>query len=300
MIDVSHLTYRYGKLTALDDVSLTVPDGSLFALLGPNGSGKTTLLQILMGLRKARDGQVRVMGVDVGTLTVMDRAAMAYIAEGQALPAWMRLEQLEQYLAPLYPTWDFALATELREQFELDPTRRIGVLSRGEHMKAALLCALAPRPKLLIMDEPFTGMDALVKDDLVRGLLRSSGSEGWTVLICSHDIGELEMLADSVALMDRGQLCLSATMDDVRARFHHVDVTLPSGTEVLVRSEWLALDRAGSRLTFVVEGDEENVRAQLGRELPAGARIELRSGTLREVFIALTKARKARRGEVAA
>ena len=162
-----------------------MPEGALYALLGPNGSGKTTLLQLLMGLRRPSAGRVSIMGVDSAALTLRDRSTIGYIAESQALPKWMRLEQLEAYLAPLYATWDAALARDLRTRFDLDPQKTIGTLSRGQQMKVALLCALAPRPKLLLMDEPFTGMDALVKDDLVRGLLESSGSEGWTVLL-SH------------------------------------------------------------------------------------------------------------------
>jgi ABC-2 type transport system ATP-binding protein len=298
MIDVSHLTYRYGDHVALSELNLSVPEGGLYALLGPNGSGKTTLLQIIMGLRRAHQGRVQVMGRDVDTLTIRDRGEIGYIAEGQPLPGWMRLDQLEQFLAPLYPHWDHALARDLREEFELDPRRKISVFSRGEYMKAALLCALAPRPKLLIMDEPFTGMDALVKDDLVRGLLRSSGSEGWTVLLCSHDIGELELLADHVGLIDRGQMRLSTTMDDVRSRFHKVDAVAPSA--IAIHNAWLAAEEAGHRVSFVVEGDAEVVRQELERQLPAGSRIEMRSATLREVFIALSRSRPRRTMGVAA
>jgi ABC-2 type transport system ATP-binding protein len=300
MIDVSHLTYRYGKHTALADLSMAVPDGALYALLGPNGSGKTTLLQILMGLRKAKEGRVEVMGKDINALSLGDRASIAYIAEGQPLPVWMRLEQLEAYLAPLYPSWDSNLARELREQFDLDPMRKIAALSRGEQMKAALLVALAPRPKLLIMDEPFTGMDALVKDELVRGLLQSSGSEGWTVLVCSHDIGELELLADSVGLIDHGHLRLSATMDDVRARFHRVDVSLPAGRELTVHGAWCSFEQSGNRATFVVDDASASLANKLAGQLPSDARVDIRGATLREVFIALARPRATRRVEVAA
>ncbi|MEO5814426.1 MAG: ABC transporter ATP-binding protein [Gemmatimonadaceae bacterium] len=221
IVELRNVSYSYGATNALSDIDLTIPDGTLCALLGRNGSGKTTLLQILMGLRRPGTGSARIFGKDVSNLAFEDRASIGYIAEGQPLPRWMRVKQVIDYLAPLYPAWDPALAATLLERFELDPARKIKTLSRGEQMKAALLCALAPRPKLLIMDEPFTGMDAIVKDDLVRGLLESSGSEGWTVIVCSHDIGELELLADSVAILDRGRLVLSETMDTVRERYPH-------------------------------------------------------------------------------
>jgi ABC-2 type transport system ATP-binding protein len=292
---------RFGGVVALAGVDLDVRPGGVVGLVGPNGSGKTTLLQILMGLRKAKDGRVEVMGKDVNALTLHDRASMAYIAEGQPLPTWMRLEQLEAYLAPLYESWDSALATELREQFELDPARKIGAMSRGEQMKAALLVALAPRPKLLIMDEPFTGMDAIVKDELVRGLLQSSGSEGWTVLVCSHDISELELLADNVGLIDHGRLRLSATMDEVRSRFHYVDATLPSGVTIAPDTEWLSLERAGNRARFVVDDNtNRNLAGFLTTQLPPDTRIEIRGATLREVFIALARPQAKSSTEVAA
>ena len=156
VIEVDGLTHRYGSVTALADVDIQVPEGTLYALLGPNGAGKTTLLQILMGLRRPTAGRVSLLGKGISELTLQDRASIGYVAEGQPLPGWMTLQQLEEYLAPLYSTWDHALADELRRRFRLNPGRRIKTLSRGEHMKAALLCTLAPRPRLVLMDEPFT------------------------------------------------------------------------------------------------------------------------------------------------
>ena len=196
--------------------SSTVPEGALYALLGPNGAGKTTLLKILLGLLRPTAGRVALLGKELPYLTRRDRAAIGYVAEGQHLPGWMTMDRLEGYLAPLYPTWDFALASQLRERFRLPAGRKLRQMSRGERMKAALLVALAPRPRLLIMDEPFTGMDALVKDELVRGLLESVAGEGWTVLLCSHDIGELEGLADWVGFLDAGRLIISEPMDVLR------------------------------------------------------------------------------------
>jgi ABC-2 type transport system ATP-binding protein len=293
-IELSHVSYRYGRVSALRDATLTVPEGALYALLGPNGSGKTTLLQILMGLRRAATGRATVLGIDAAHLAAHERSRVGYVAEGQVLPGWMKLAQLEAYLAPLYETWDAQLARELRDRFELDPTRKIRTLSRGERMKAALLCALAPRPKLLVMDEPFTGMDALVKDDLVRGLLASSGAEGWTVLVCSHDIGELELLADWLGFLDHGTVSLSEPMDRAREQFTRIDVTLPSDRALAdigaLPAEWMSVETAagGRRIGFALRAEsraaaEHMVRARLGE----AARIESREASLREIFVAL-------------
>jgi ABC-2 type transport system ATP-binding protein len=288
-IEANLVSFSYGGISALRDLDLEVPDGALYAMLGPNGSGKTTLLQILMGLRRARSGRAAVLGVDSRRLSMKDRAQIAYVAEGQSLPSWMRLEELEAYLAPLYPTWDRALANQLRDRFNLDPKRRIGAFSRGGQMKAALLCALAPRPRLLLMDEPFTGMDALVKDELVRGLLASAGSEGWTVLLCSHDIGELELLADWVGFLADGKMRLSEPLDLLYQRFKRVEVTLPSnGADVEYLAEnWLSVEQGNGRLSFL--SSRADVDDELAQRFPPTAEVTVRPATLREIFVALAR-----------
>jgi len=297
VVEVSDVTYKYGRVSALRDVSFSVPEGALYALLGPNGSGKTTLLQILMGLRRPHSGRASVLGVETTALTPLIKSTIGYVAEGQMLPTGMRIREIESYLAPLYDTWDATLANELRERFELDPTRKIDALSRGQQVKASLMFALAPRPRLLVLDEPFTGMDALVKDELVHGLLESADSEGWTVLICSHDIGELELLADWVGFLDRGTMRVSEPMDVVRERFKRVEVT--TSHESTLRADldlprdWLSVERSGQRLTFVTsEATDAPIEQLVAARLGAVSQVEVRDATLREVFVALARHRQ--------
>jgi ABC-2 type transport system ATP-binding protein len=255
IVETRNLSHRFGGVDALVDVELDVPEGALYALLGPNGAGKSTLLQILMGLRRPTAGHARVLGRDAARLDARDRAAVTYVAEGHPLPAWMRLEELEAYLAPLYPAWDRALAADLRRRFALDPRRKVGTLSRGQRMKAALLCALAPRPRLLLLDEPFTGMDALVRDELVNGLLEAAGGEGCTAVLCSHDIGELEALADWVGFLDAGRLTLSEPMDALRERIKRVEVVSRDGAGLPapLPAGWMGVQRSGPRISFVCD-----------------------------------------------
>ena len=303
MIAVDALSYSFGRAEVLHDVTFAVPDGAVYALLGPNGAGKTTLLQILMRLRRAHAGHVQLLGTDSRELTRDQRTRISYVAEGQPLPGWMRLEQLESYLAPLYPTWDPSLARELRERFALNGRGRIDTLSRGERMKAAVLCALAPRPKLLLMDEPFTGMDVLVKDDLVRGLLESAGSEGWTVLISSHDLSELEPLADWVGLLEHGRMLVSEPMDRLRERFKRVTMlTGDTGSAVTPVADdvWLSIERAGRRITFVTPNGAGDYAARLREAYPAAEHIDVREASLREIFVAMARAAVGRVDEVAA
>lgn len=292
MVEVSRLSYAYGRVQALLQLDLTIPAGALYALVGPNGSGKTTLMQVLLGLRRAQSGRAAVMGRDCATLTAADKASIGYIAEGQSLPGAMSLREAEAFLAPLYPTWDLALARDLRERFALDPDRTFKTLSRGEQMKAALLCALAPRPTLLVMDEPFTGMDALVRDDLVRGLLQSAGAEGWTVLVCSHDIAEVEMLADWVGILQKGRMRLSEPMDQMHQRFKHVEVQLADGAQVERPhpAHWFSVEQNGRMMSVIAETDGSDAdTAALRARFAGAARLEIRNATLREVFIAVAR-----------
>lgn len=292
MVEVNRLSYAYGRVQALQHLDLTIPTGALYALVGPNGSGKTTLMQVLLGLRRAQRGRASVMGRDCTTLTAADRTSIGYIAEGQSLPSSMCLREAEAFLAPLYPTWDAALARDLRERFALDPARKFKAFSRGEQMKAALLCALAPRPTLLVMDEPFTGMDAMVRDDLVRGLLQSAGAEGWTVLVCSHDIAEVEMLADWVGFLQQGRMRLSEPMDQLHQRFKHVEVQLTDSASFgrPYPAHWFSVEQNGRMLSFIAESDGSEAATTGLREQFAGAsRLDVRNATLREIFIALAR-----------
>ncbi len=292
MIEIRNVGYDYGRVHALRGLDLSVPEGALYALVGPNGAGKTTLMQMLMGLRRPQSGHATVMGLDTNALTARDRARIGYVAEGQMLPLWMRLDQLDAYLAPLYPGWDQALARDLDARFRLDATRPLRTFSRGERMKAALRCALAPRPKVLLMDEPFSGMDVLVKDELVSGLLESARSEGWTVVISSHDIGELEMLADWAGFLSDGRMVFSESMESLLTRMKRVEVVgvaeVPSGSAL--PPEWMSVERSGGRVSFLVTtGGETLGPTAIAPRFPGATHIDVRRPTLREVFIALAR-----------
>ena len=219
VIETKNLNFRYGRVAALHDVTLAVPQGCVYALLGQNGAGKTTLLQLLAGLRHPSSGEARIMGKSAESLTPADRVRIGYVAEGQELPGWMSVRQLEDFLRPLYPSWDSSLAADLRRRFRLDPEQIIRSMSRGERMKTALLCALAPQPTLLLMDEPFTGLDVAVRDDLVRGMLGAAAGREWTAVISTHDVAEIESISDWVGFLDRGRLVVSKPIDALREEY---------------------------------------------------------------------------------
>jgi ABC-2 type transport system ATP-binding protein len=291
------LTCRYGATEAVTDLSVRVETGTIFALLGPNGAGKTSTLQMLMNIIRPAAGTATVLGLDSRRLGPPELASIGYVSENQQIPRWMTVEQLLGFCRPLYPRWDGALCARLIDEFELPRNVRIGRMSRGMRVKAALISSLAFRPKLLVLDEPFTGLDPVVRDDLVRGVLELAGEEEWTVVISSHDLDEVERLVDSVAFLDAGRLVLSERFADLHGRFRRIDVTTDAWPEeAAAPGEWLSVEQSGRVVHLVdshyVAGETERRIATLA----PGAGVDVQAMTLREIFIALARQqRKVRR-----
>jgi ABC-2 type transport system ATP-binding protein len=216
VIEVSGLSRRFGRALALDDVALDVPRGVVFGLVGENGAGKTTLIKHLLGLLRAESGRVRVLGGDPVAQPVEVLARVGYLSEDRELPDWMRIGELLNYLRAFYPTWDVALAERLRKDFDLDAEARIKGLSQGQRARVGLVAALAYRPDLLVLDEPSTGLDPIVRRDILAAIIRTIADEGRTVFFSSHLLDEVERVADSVALIDRGRIVLSGPLDEIK------------------------------------------------------------------------------------
>ena len=302
IIETQQLTRRYWRTEALRDLTLAVPAGSVFALLGANGAGKTTAIKVLMNLLPPSGGEARVLGVDTRRLGERERAQIGYVSENQVLPPWMTVRQLLDYCRPFYPTWDRALESKLMTQFDLPAERKIRHLSRGMRMKAALLSSLAYRPKLLVLDEPFSGLDPLTRDDLVHGLLEAAVHGEWSVLVSSHDIEEVERLADHDSLLDAGRLQFSESTVALLGRCRRVEVTLSdiSPAAPYPPSGWLEYEQAGGLVRFVDTHYEREATGRLCRErFPAGS-LTVQPLTLREIFITLARAKRPQAKGVAA
>ena len=166
VVEIRNVSRRFGAKAALDDVSFDVPAGSVVGLVGENGAGKTTLIKHILGLLKAQSGTVRVFGLDPVREPVKVLSRIGYLSEEPDLPGWMRVQELLRYIAAFYPTWDAAYAERLREEFELDPSARLKQLSKGQRARAGLIAALAYRPELLLLDEPSSGLDPVVRRDI--------------------------------------------------------------------------------------------------------------------------------------
>jgi len=182
VVQITGLTRRFGSKIALDGVNLTMPRGCVFGLVGPNGAGKTTLIKHILGLLKAVTGSVRVFGRDPVADPVGVLSQIGYLSEKKDLPGWMRVTELLRYIQAFYPSWDEEYAEKLRRDFDLDPTARIRTLSKGQRARAGLLVALAYRPALLVLDEPSSGLDPVVRRDILEAIIRTVADEGRTVL----------------------------------------------------------------------------------------------------------------------
>ncbi len=288
IIETQNLTRRFGRHEAVHGLDLAVPQGSVCALLGSNGAGKSTTIKLLMNLLQPTAGTARVLGVDSRKLGEREKAQIGYVSENQELPSWMTVRQFLDYCRPFYPTWDTTLERELAAQFALPGDRKLGELSRGMLMKAALLSALAYRPKLLVLDEPFSGLDPVVRDEFIRGVLEVSAAGEWTVLVSSHDIEEVERLCDRVVLLDAGRKQLDETTEGLQARFRRVEVTgAPEGARAA--AGMMGWERAGALTRFIATDYAGEATAAAWREKFPGASVGVAAMSLREIFIAMTR-----------
>lgn len=233
VIDVSGLTRRFGATTALASVSLSLPRGAVYGLVGANGAGKTTLIKHILGLLRAESGSVRVFGFDPIADPVAVLSRIGYLSEENDLPGWMRVDELIRYSRAFYPAWDDGYAEELRQTFALDPTARIRSLSKGQKARAGLLVALAYRPEILVLDEPSSGLDPIVRRDILGAVIRTIADEGRTVLFSSHLLEEVEQVADHVTMIHQGRIVLSAPLAAIRET-NRVGDRVPSLDEIFI------------------------------------------------------------------
>jgi ABC-2 type transport system ATP-binding protein len=292
VIETHGLKQRFGKTDAVADLSITVPEGSIYAFLGPNGAGKTTTIKTLMNILRPKAGAAKVLGVDSTLLSPREFTQIGYVSENQQMPEWMTVGQFIDYCRPMYPKWDAAFCEKLLMQFDLPLDRKLKSLSRGMKVKAALLTSLAYRPRLLVLDEPFTGLDPLVRDEFIRGMLELSEEENWTVFISSHDIDEVERLADRVGIIDNGRLHLEESTNSLQSRFRQMECVvldfahLPSPPP----PSWLVPEIAGHSLRFVESQYQlEASEAQIRSVFPGASQISASPMSLREIFLALAR-----------
>jgi ABC-2 type transport system ATP-binding protein len=285
VVEVRALTRRFGARPALDDVSITLPRGIVFGLVGANGAGKTTLIKHILGLLKAETGSVRVFGRDPVVDPAGVLARIGYVSEEHDMPGWMRVWELMRYTQAFFPSWDPAYAEELRDRFELDPAATVKELSKGQRARAGLLVALAHRPELLVLDEPSAGLDPIVRRDILEAIIRAIADEGRTVLFSSHLLHEVERVSDHVTMINKGKIVFSAPLDDIKATHRcltlHFAQARSRPPELAGVLTW---EGAGHEWTAVYHGQPGELQAAAAS---CGAQVlDKRVPSLDEIFVA--------------
>jgi ABC-2 type transport system ATP-binding protein len=255
------LVKRYGNVDAVDGLTLAVPRGAIYALVGRNGSGKTTTIRMLLDLARPDGGTARVLGMDAHTehVTVMER--VGYVSDRPLLGGWTG-EQLVHFNRDFYPRWSDDLVARYVRVFDIPMKQKFRNLSRGNQTKMWLLLALAQQPELLVLDEPTAGLDPVVTDQLLRVLVEDVASEGRTVFMSSHHLSEIERIADWVGMIDKGRLLLEAPMEELRAKFRRIQVAGVSNVMETAPAAAMRVRRSGGSTEYVVrDGAEEFVDA---------------------------------------
>ncbi|MGH8229580.1 MAG: ABC transporter ATP-binding protein [Steroidobacteraceae bacterium] len=296
IIETHDLHKSFGRHAALRGVSLAIPEGSAFALVGANGAGKTTTIKVLMNIIGASRGTATVLDMDSRRLSPRELAQIGYVSENQVMPGRLTVRQYIDYLRPFYASWDRGLEREILDELRLPGERRIGALSHGMRIKLALACALPFRPRLLVLDEPFSGLDSLIREEFMERLLRQAGD--MTILISSHELAEIEGVVTHVGFLDEGKLLFQESMEDLSGRVREVRVTLEHEPALPARvpQEWLGIAVAGSVVSFVDTRFRADHLAGSIASLFAGVKgVDVQPVALRSIFMTLARAERNRR-----
>ena len=247
MIVLNSVNKRFGDHEVLNGLSLEVQPGQTFAFLGRNGAGKTTTIRMLLGLLKPDGGSIRVLGLDPAKHEIEVRKRVGYLAEDQQMFGWMKVEEIVRFMAPFYPSWDHELANRYARQFELPLPTKIKHLSKGQAVRLGLLLALAHRPELVVLDDPALGLDPIMRKEFNRDLITHLQGEGRTVFYSSHLLYEVEPVADTIAIIDRGMLVKQAPTEALRDQVKRI---------VLPRAAYHEFGSALNALDVRTLGDE--------------------------------------------
>ncbi len=249
-IDIQDLIVAYGRTVVIDSVMLHVPEGSTTLLLGGNGTGKTTLLQACIGALKARAGTITIDGVDPQRHRSKALRGIGYVPDKPDVYGWMRPNDLFSLLRTHYPTWNSKHASELCEMLRVPLDTRVRSMSKGQGMKTMLVAALAHEPRVLLLDEPFGGMDVATREDILRGVIDVLAGGSRTVLISTHDLDMAARLADRVAVLENGTITREGALDEIAG-----DAAPATGLrDVVAASAARHVDASERKRTHVKEG----------------------------------------------
>jgi ABC-2 type transport system ATP-binding protein len=281
-IETIDLWKRYGDIDALRGLDLKVPTGSICGFLGRNGAGKTTTIKVLLGMARATKGEARLLGAPASDAAV--RRRVGFVSDEKDLYDYMTVEEIIAFTRPFFPKWRTDLEQKYRQKFELPGPRDIKDLSRGTRTKLALLLALCRGADLLILDEPTSGLDPAMAEDVLQALVGHVAGEEMTVFFSSHQIAEVDQIADHIAIVDRGRMVLAGALDDVRERYQRVQLVFGGDApNVPLKSPGVVRVSRQGRVLTILTSDREPLLAEVRSLAPAS--IDWSPVTLKDIFL---------------
>jgi ABC-2 type transport system ATP-binding protein len=285
-VEFSNVSRSFGDSPALRGLTLRIPKGCVLGLLGRNGAGKSTALRCIAGIDRPDAGTVRVLGLDPGAFDVEARRRVTYLAETQLPFTATRVSRLIDLCAPLYPKWNRELQDELLARFGVTTRARLRELSLGQQRAVGLMLAVCPEPELLVLDEPAANLDTVVRREFLETIIGLLGSGERTVIFSSHVLGDVERIADRIAVVHRGALLLEGALDDLKDAARRVRLVFPGAPPATLSLPGLVSLRRGPReLLATVLGYDETETARVAATL--GAEVDLQRVGLEELFIDL-------------
>ena len=287
VVEMNNVRKSFRKTEALCGLNLRVPSGSIYGLLGRNGAGKTTAIKLLMGMLKADSGNACVFGLPVADAAkgIEIRRRVGFVTEEKELYPYMTVDQMIRFTRPFFPKWRNDLEQRYLKMFDLPSDRKIPKLSKGMRSKLMLLLAICRGAELLILDEPMEGLDPAANEDVLRELVDLAAAEGTTIFFSSHQIADVEQIADRVSIIDHGVSLLADRLDAMKDRYQRIQIVFPNGIPSSI--QWVdgveQIRQDGRMVSILVGRNHEAILAQ-GRSFP-GASVESFPLTLKEIFL---------------
>ncbi|MEQ8313376.1 MAG: ABC transporter ATP-binding protein [Gammaproteobacteria bacterium] len=285
VVETMGLGRKFGKTQALIDINLKLERGVVYGLVGANGAGKTTLIKHLLGLLRCQQGSVRVFGEDPVLKPQSVLSHIGYLSEERDIPDWMSIGEFCDYVHAFHPAWDENYARELLESFNLTRDKRVGDLSRGMRAQLALIGAVAHKPDLLVLDEPSSGLDAIVRKDILNAVVRTIAEEGRTVLFSSHLLEEVERLSEHVIMIQEGSIVVDEPMEFLGQTHHVSEFRFSDVQSALPRLDAVLKTSGEGRSWNVIHSNSPEQLHESLRDLQ-GELISTRNASLEEIFIA--------------
>ena len=290
-IEVEGLAMHFRGCKALQQVDLTIPSGSVFALLGENGAGKTTLIRILTGFQKPTSGKVRILGLDPVRDALEIRRRIGYVSDSPALYQWMRIDEIGSFASAFYPPGFIDTYHDLITRYELPADRKIKHLSKGQRAKVALALAVSNDPELLILDEPTSGLDPLVRRAFLESMVERA-ARGRTVLLSSHQISEIERVADRMAIIHDGKVRIDGALAEMRNEVVEITFSVTDPLAVLPvldgPVEVLSEQKSGRQVRWIARDNASTIEKTIS-DWPGVHSVRSRPASLEELFVACTR-----------